>query len=61
MTSLAPPCPRLNYPHRAKRRADHFPNEASAIRLVGAIVADLGDEWQAIGRRYVSEDFLGRL
>ena len=30
-------------------------NEASAIRLVGAILADLYDEWQATDRRYLSE------
>lgn len=38
-----------------------FPNEASAIRLVGAILADLHDEWQAIDRRYLSEDSMSQL
>ena len=38
-----------------------FPNEASAIRLVGAILADLHDEWQATDRRYLSEDSMSLL
>ena len=38
-----------------------FPNEASAIRLVGAILADLHDEWQASDRRYLSEDSMSLL
>ena len=32
------------------------PNEASAIRLVRAILTDLRDDWQATERRYLSED-----
>ena len=38
-----------------------FPNEASAIRLVGAILADLHDEWQATERRYLSEHSMATL
>ena len=37
------------------------PDEASAIRLVGAILADLHDEWQASERRYLSEDSMSLL
>ena len=38
-----------------------FPNEASAIRLVGPILADLHDEWQANDRRNLSEDSMSLL
>ena len=38
-----------------------FPSEASAIRLVGAILADLHDEWQATDRRYLSEHSMAKL
>ena len=38
-----------------------FPNDASAIRLVGAILADLHDEWQATDRRYLPEDSMSQL
>ena len=37
------------------------PNEAAAIRLVRAILADLHDEWQATDRRYLSADSMSQL
>jgi transposase-like protein len=32
-----------------------FPNEASVVRLAGAVAADIHDEWAAAERRYFSE------
>lgn len=49
------PLERLN--KEVKRRArvvGIFPHEASVIRLVGAVVADIHDEWRAGDRRYLS-------
>ena len=46
---------------RRSRVVGIFPNEASGIRLVGAILADFRDEWQATDRRYLSEDSMNQL
>lgn len=56
------PFERLN--KDVKRRArvvGIFPNEASVIRLFGAVLADTHDEWQAGDRHYLCEGSVSKL
>jgi putative transposase len=50
------PLERLNKEiKRRSRVVGIFPNEAAAIRLTGAVVLDINDEWASAERRYFSE------
>ena len=47
--------------NRRSRAAGTFPNSAAVIRLVGANLIDMHDEWIAGDRRYLSEGSMAKL
>ena len=56
------PLERLN--GEIKRRTNVvgiFPNDASVLRLITAVIVETHDEWQVTERRYLSEDSMAKL